>query len=190
MAGRRTWVFWARGALLSAVCGHWIANLLFDSREFTRAGLEYTWRANISILIQTLVVLIVVALLGPLSKHRRAQSLIRPARSTLAPSVGLLIASQLVLFLVLEVSERVVQNEPFADGLLASGFFLELLLAIGSALLLACLGSAAVRAIRSLGRRRATTTNQGRLDQMPRRATPAQTLIVVGDVRAPPLVPA
>ena len=64
MAGRRTWVFWARGSLLSAVCGHWIANILFDAREFTRAGLEYTWRANISILIQTLVVLIVVALLG------------------------------------------------------------------------------------------------------------------------------
>ena len=84
------------GVLLSAICGHWIANLLFDAREFTQAGLEYTWRANISILIQTLVVLIVVALLGPLSKRRRAQSLIRPARSTLAPSVGLLIASQLV----------------------------------------------------------------------------------------------
>jgi hypothetical protein len=42
----------------------------FDAREFTRAGLEYTWRANISILIQTLVVLIAVALLGPLSKRR------------------------------------------------------------------------------------------------------------------------
>lgn len=190
MAGKPTWVFWARGALLSAVCGHWIANILFDAREFTRAGLEYTWRANISILIQTLVVLIVVALLGPLSKRRHPQNSIRHPGSTLFPSVALLITSQLVLFLVLEISERVVQNEPFADGLLASGFFLELLLAIGSALLLACLGSAAVRAIRSLGRRRVIATNQGRLDQMPRHATPAQSLIVVGDVRAPPLVSA
>ena len=104
--------------------------------------------------------------------------------------MALLIASQLVLFLVLEVSERLVQDEPFADGLLASGFLLELLFAIGSALLLACLGSAAIRAIRSLGRRRPTATDQGRLDHMPGRATPAQSLIVVGDVRAPPLVPA
>lgn len=182
-------MFWARGSLVSAVCGHWIANILFDAREFTRAGLEYTWRANISILIQTLVVLTVVAMLGPLSKRRHNRNAARP-RSTLSPSVALLIASQLVLFLLLEVSERVVQNEPFADGLLASGFFLELLLAIGSALLLACLGSAAVRAIRSLGRRRVSATDQGRLDQTPRRATPAQSLIVVGDVRAPPLVPA
>ena len=96
MAGRRTWVFWARGSLLSAVCGHWIANILFDAREFTRAGLEYTWRANISILIQTLVVLIVVALLGPLSKRRHNRNVALHPRSTPSPSVALLIASQLV----------------------------------------------------------------------------------------------
>lgn len=182
-------MFWARGALLSAICGHWIANTLFDPDQYTRAGLEYTWRASLPILLQTILVLFVVVMLGPLSKGR-ARSSSRRIRSHPPRLVMVLATSQLLLFLLMEVSERIVQREPFTDGLLASGFVFELLLAIGSVLLLAGLGSAALRVIRSLRRRPTTAAIEDPVGLARRHVAPAHELIVVGDVRAPPVVSA
>jgi hypothetical protein len=65
------WLFWARGTLLSAICGHWIANAVLDADQFKDAGLEYTWRASMPIVMQTVLVLVVVAFLGSLSTTRR-----------------------------------------------------------------------------------------------------------------------
>jgi hypothetical protein len=100
----------------------------------------------------------------------------------------LLAASQLVLFLLMEVSERIVQHEPFTEGLLASGFAFELLFAIGSALLLGLLGSIAVRVIRVSRRRPMAAKIESRIGLIPQRVAPAHPVIVVGGVRAPPLV--
>jgi hypothetical protein len=177
--------------LLSALCGHWIANALFDSDEYTGAGLEYTWRASLPILIQTVLVLFAVVMLGRLSKRSSGvESCSGMVRSHLPRLVTLLVFSQLLLFLLLEVSERIVQREPFADGLLASGFTFELLFAIGSALLLAAVALAALHVIRSPRRRPTTATIEDLVGLVRHRDVPVHELIVVGDVRAPPLVSA
>lgn len=189
MASTSRWVFLARGSLLAAICGHWIANWVLDKDEYTRAGLEYTWRASIPIVVQTILVLLVVVVLGPLSARRTATENSRaPSRSYRLNLLTLLTTSQLLLFLLLEVSERIVQREPFTDGLLASGFALELLFAIGSALLLAGLGSVALRVIRSPRRQPTTTAIEARIGLTPESVACIRPLILVGDVRAPPLV--
>lgn len=190
MAAKPRWLFWARGTLLSAICGHWIANTVLDPDQYTRAGLEYTWRASLPIVIQTILILLVVLMLGPLSKRSRSAQNSPAARSFGSSLLMLLATSQLLLFLLMEVSERIVQREPFAEGLLASGFAFELLFAIGSALLLAGLGSAALRVIRSLRRRPTTATIEDPLGLARQHVAPAHELIVVGDVRAPPVVSA
>lgn len=178
--------------MLCAMSGHWIANAALDRDQYGRAGLEYTWRASLPILIQTILVMLVVVLVGPLSMRRgpikRSRSATRPV--TRRRLLTLLVTSQLLLFLLMEVSERIVQREPFRDGLLASGFIFELLFAIGSALLLAVLGCAAVHVIRSTRRQPRAATIEDRVDLIPQHTPLARPLIVVGDVRAPPLVPA
>jgi hypothetical protein len=191
MAAKPRWVFWARGTLLSALCGHWIANAILDAGQYTRAGLEYTWRASLPILVQTILVLLIVIVLGPLAdRGRRAevlQPVVRPRRTSL---LSLLATSQVALFLLLEVSERLIQREPFSGGLLASGFGFELLFAIGSALLLAGLGSVALRVIRSFRRQLTAVTVEDPVVLFPLHVAPAHPPILVGGVRAPPLVPA
>jgi hypothetical protein len=102
----------------------------------------------------------------------------------------LLATSQLLLFALMEVSERIVQREPFTDGLLASGFALELLFAIGSALLLAGVGSVARRVLVSPRRQARTAAIDDRIGLLTESLAPTHPLIVVGDVRAPPLVSA
>ena len=52
-------------------------------------------------------------------------------------------ASQVVLFVLLEVSERIYQREPFTAGLLTEGFSAELVIAVGLSALLIVLGHAA-----------------------------------------------
>ena len=186
MAAKPTWLFWVRGTLLSAICGHWIANTILDARQYTDVGLEYTWRASLPVAIQTLLLVMVAALLGPLARHTRVGAA-RPRPWSRPRLLALLTAAQLFVFVLLEVSERLVQREPFVDGLFSSGFGFELVFAIGSVLVLAALGSVAIRVIRSL-RRRATTVNAPDGDGLiPQRIPPTRTDIVVGDVRAPPL---
>jgi hypothetical protein len=191
MAAKPRWVFWARGTLLSALCGHWIANTILDADQYTRAGLEYTWRASLPILVQTILVLLIVVVLGPLSDRSGCAEAPRPVVRPHRPSLLTLLAtSQVVLFLLMEVSERFIQREPFSHGLLASGFGFELLFAIGSALLLAALGSVALRVIRSFGRQPRTAPIENRIGLFPREVAPAHPPILVSGVRAPPLVPA
>jgi hypothetical protein len=191
MASRPRWLLWARGILLSAICGHWIANWVLDRDEYVQAGLEYTWRASIPIVLQTILILLVVLLLGPLAaKRRSANTSGAPVRTFRLSLLTWLVTSQLLLFLLLELSERVVQREPFSEGLLASGFVFELLFAIGSALVVAALGSVALRAIRTPRREPRAATSEDRIGSIVESLAFARPLIVVGDVRAPPLRPA
>ena len=188
MAAKPRWLFWARGTLLSAICGHWIANTVLDPDQYTRAGLEYTWGASLPIVIQTILVLLVVLMLGPLSRARSAEHCPAPSRSHRSSLLMLLATSQLLLFLAMEASERIVQSEPFTDGLLATGFAFELLFAIGSALLLVGFGSVALGVIRSNRRQPTTATIEDLIGLITEHVAPIHPLIVVGDVRAPPLV--
>ena len=191
MAHKSRWLIWARGILLSAICGHWIANWVLDRGEYAQAGLDYTWRASIPIVIQTFLVLLVVLLLGPLAARWRSANNAHPPVLTLRLSLlTWLVTSQLLLFLVLEVSERLVQREPFSEGLLASGFVFELLFAIGSALVVAMLGSFAIRAMRTPRREPTAATSDDRVGSIVESLAFSRPLIVVGDVRAPPLLSA
>lgn len=189
MVAKPKWLFWARGTLLSAICGHWIANTAHDPDQYMRAGLDYTWRASVPILAQTVLIAIAVLALGPLSRRNRAKAS-SPIRLRRLSLLTLLATSQLILFLLLEVSERIVQHEPFTEGLLASGFGFELIFAIGSALLLGASGSIVIRVIRVARRRPTTAKIEGRVGLTPQRVPPVHAVIVVGDVRAPPLVSA
>lgn len=187
MISHRGWVFWVRGPLLSAICGAWVAHVLFDPDEYLHAGLRFTWRASVPIFVQTLLLLLVVASLGPLSRAR-SHTNAGPARRLKLPQLLLLLAtSQLTLFLLMEVSERLVQREPFTDGLFASGFVLELMFALGSALVLTLLGSVALRVIGSLPRRSVSVTLRDHIDPVTELFVRTRHVICEGDPRAPPL---
>jgi hypothetical protein len=189
MTSRPRWLLWARGILLSAICGHWIANWVLDRNEYAQAGLEYTWRASIPILIQTILALLVVLLLGPLAARWRSANISRAPIGTFRLFLlTRLVTSQLLLFLLLEVSERLVQREPFSEGLLESGFVFELLFAIGSALVVAALGSVALRVMRAPRREPTAATGEDRVASIAEYLVFSRPLIVVGDVRAPPLL--
>lgn len=190
MTRKPKWVFWVRGTLLSALCGHWIANLLLDPGQYERAGLEYTWRAALPVLFQTTLVMMVMVVLGALSDRERSTRDSRGRlRSNLVRLLILLVTSQLLLFLLMEVSERVIQREPFTDGLFASGFAFELLFAIGSALLLVLLGSVARRVFDSLRREALTARIDDRILATPEGIVRAHAAVVMGGVRGPPPLP-
>jgi hypothetical protein len=191
MAPKSRWLIWTRGILLSAICGHWIANWVLDQDEYAQAGLEYTWRASVPIVIQTILVLLVVLLLGPLAARWRSASNSPPhPRTFRLPLLTWLVTSQLLLFLLLEVSERLAQREPFTEGLLASGFVFELLFATGSAIIVAALGSVALRAMRTPRREPRAAASEDRVGSIAESLVFSRPLIVVGDVRAPPLLSA
>jgi hypothetical protein len=179
------WRFWARGTLLTAICGHWIANVTLDGDQFRDAGLAYTWRASMPIVVQTVLILVVAVLLGSVG-HTRGQSR-RPRQLRQSHILALLTMCELVLFFILEVSERLVQREPFIEGVFGSGFGLELLLAIGAALFLVGLGSIAVRAIGSVRRAPTPARILDRTSPIPQLVPPAHSVVVVCDGRAPPL---
>lgn len=185
MAGRPRWRFWARGALIAAIAGHWLGNAICDRAEYLDAGWRYTWRASLPILIQTVVVAMVIAGLGLVPDRPfggRAHARLRGGAL-----LATLLASQIALFLVLEGTERIIQG-PFAEGgFLASGLVLELLFAIAGALVLLALGSVALRAIRSIRRLPPTARVRPRIVVPVRRVVRAR--VVSGPLvrRAPPL---
>ncbi len=185
MASKPAWLFWVRGTLLSAICGHAIADALFDADEYQHAGLDYSWSAILPMVIQAFLVVGAWYVLGQIRWQPRAADL-RPRR--LRRLLAALIASQVALFILLEVTERIAQRDPFAEGLFGASFMFELSFAVGSALVLAALGFAVLRFIRSIRR-------QPRLVPAPLPVPqPAVIAPIVrryrrpGGTRAPPLV--
>jgi hypothetical protein len=185
MASKPAWLFWVRGTLLSAICGHAVANALFDADEYRHAGLSYSWSAFVPLAIQALVVVGAWWALGRVQWR---------VRSTAAPTQHLrrllaaLIGSQLVLFMLLEVTERIAQRDPFAEGLFGSSFLFELSFAIGSALVLVALGLAVLRVIRSIRRQSPVV-----IAQFPTLIAPVVVSLVrralpPGGTRGPPLL--
>jgi hypothetical protein len=185
MASKPAWLFWVRGTLLSAICGHAIANALFDADEYRHAGLSYSWSAFIPLAIQALVVVGAWWALGRI--RWQAWSATVPARH-LRRLLAALIASQLVLFMLLEVTERIAQRDPFAEGLFGSSFLFELSFAIGSALVLVALGFAVLRVIRSIRRQSPVLVAQIVAPNRPVTAPIVRRASRPGGTRAPPLV--
>ena len=185
MASKPAWLFWVRGTLLSAICGHAIANALFDADEYRHAGLSYSWSAWIPMLIQALVVVGAWWALGRVRwRHRSTVDPTRHLRRLLAA----LIASQLVLFMLLEVTERIAQRDPFAEGLFGSSFLFELTVAVGSALVLIALGFAVLRLVRSVWRQQPVVVAQIRTPSRPVVTPLVRRELRPGGTRAPPLV--
>jgi hypothetical protein len=182
---RRTpWLPWARAALACALFGHVAGNVVFDEREFAQAGVRYRWAASEPLVAQAAVVLLAIALLGPLA--RRASSARRPpARRRL---IAAFVASQLIVFAVLESTERLAQAEPFSRGLFASLFVPELLVAVAVAVTLAVLASIAVRIARSTRRTDRGVELCDRTPPVPRSIAPRIVAPLALAVRAPPPV--
>jgi hypothetical protein len=185
MASKPAWLFWVRGTLLSAICGHAIANVLFDADEYRRAGLAVTWSAFVPLAIQALVV---VGAWWALGRVRwRARPAAQPAQH-LRRLLAALIGSQLVLFMLLEVTERIAQRDPFAEGLFGSSFLFELSFAIGSALVLVALGLAVLRVIRSIRRQPRVVIAQFPALVVPVALPLVRRALRPGGTRGPPLV--
>lgn len=185
MASKPAWLFWVRGTLVSAICGHAVANALFDADEYHHAGLSYSWSAFIPMAIQALVVVGAWWALGRITWRPHATA--SPARH-LRRLLAALIASQLVLFLLLEVTERIAQRDPFAEGLFGSSFLFELSFAIGSALVLVALGFAVLRVMRSIQRHPPVVVAQIPTANRPVVVAPVRRSLRPGGTRAPPLV--
>jgi hypothetical protein len=182
---RRTrWLPWARAALACAFVGHVAGDVVFDEREFAHARVPYRWAASEPLVVQAVVVVLAIALLGPLA--RRAASRRRAAgRGRL---IAAFVASQLAVFTVLESTERLAQGEPFVRGLFTSLFVPELVVAVAVAVALAVLASIAVRIVRSTRRPDRGVELCDAPCPLPRSIAPRVLAPLGLGVRAPPLV--
>lgn len=176
--------FWVRGTLLTAIAGHGISNLVFDADQYERVGSVATWSAHLPLLAQTVLVAIAICVVG-----RRGGA---PAPITSGIGRGALLialtAAQLGLFLLFETSERLIQRTPFEDGIFGSGFTLELVLAVGAALLLFAIGAALAGIARTLRRQPARRRMEAeRLAPPIHRRPTSRPAGSPGDGRAPPL---
>ncbi len=177
-----------RAAILSALLGHWIANALFDRYQYAGAGPALLDRLDDPMLVQAALGLIAVIALTIRSRHREATTVTRGLnRGSLAL---LLVGVQLVLFIGMEGSERLTIDAIAGDhtgvGPFEVGFFAELVVAVGSALILAFVGEAAKR---FLGRLRGTELSAPTREASflpPGHAPAARMLAGAGGVRAPP----
>src|SRR3954447_16965415 len=185
MASKPAWLFWVRGTLLSAICGHGVANALFDADEYRHAGLSFSWSAFVPMAIQVLVVVGAWWGLGRVRPRARPRT---ESTRHLRRLLAALIASQLVLFLLLEVTERIAQRDPFAEGLFGSSFLFELSFAIGSALVLVAFGFAVLRVMRSIQRPPPVVVAQIPTANRPVVVAPVRRSLRPGGTRAPPLV--
>jgi hypothetical protein len=90
--------------------------------------------------------------------------------------------------MLLEVTERIAQRDPFAEGLFGSSFLFELSFAIGSALVLVALGVAVLRVIQSMRRPAPVVVANIPAPSRPLVVAPVRLSLRPGGTRAPPLV--
>jgi hypothetical protein len=187
MAPKPAWLFWVRGTLLSAISGHAVANAVFGADEYRHAGLSYSWSAFVPLAIQALVVVGAWSAVGRIRWRPRTTA--APARR-LRRLLAAMIASQLVLFVLLEVTERIAQRDPFAEGLFGSSFLFELSVAIGSALVLMALGFAVLRVVRGVRRQPRVVAAHVPAPGRPVVVRLVRRALLPGGTRAPPLLSA
>jgi hypothetical protein len=139
--------FLVRAVIVTALLGHWVANVLFDRDQYAGADSELLARLDDPMLVQATLGLLVMAILSIRDRHRNGSShIVDLGRVQLAV---LLVGLQLLLFIGLESSERLAVDV-FAGGqadvgIFGSGFVAELLVAVGSALILTFLAEVTKR---------------------------------------------
>lgn len=178
-----------RAAIITTVVGHGFANALFDGDQYG-ATPDLLARLDDPFLVQSAIALLAVA---ALSLHRRGKA---PSDRRIGrfSTAAWLIAVQVVLFLAMECSERLaidaiggaeVAVEPFEVGFVA-----ELIVALGSALILTLFGEAARRILGVRGAERLSSRQPAILAPILPGHAPATASLAVGAVRAPPRSPA
>jgi hypothetical protein len=146
-------------ALVTALSGHWVANILFDRDQYAGATPSLLGHLNDPVLVQTVLVCVALAALaiwGRSRARRRARSLF--AGLGRLQLIGVLVTAQVCLFVGMEVWERVaiasICCERVHVGAFGAGFVAELLVAVGSAIAIAVFGAATARVVRLLRIRR------------------------------------
>jgi hypothetical protein len=177
-----------RAAIITSLVGHWVANALFDADQYAGAGDRILGLLDLPILVQALLGLIALALLSWRDRRaREGSSLAGWGRARLAV---LLVGLVCVLFVGMESSERltieVLAGEQADVRVFGEGFVAELLVAVGSALMLAILGATTKRILGPLRPRRvAASSSRGSL-LGPGFRPALRVLSGAGGVRAPP----
>ena len=179
-------------ALVTALTGHWVANLLFDRDQYAGASPKLLGHLNDPVLVQTILVgvaLAALAIWGRGRERRRAAPLF--AGLGRLQLIGVLVAAQLCLFVGMEVWERLaiasICCERVHVGAFGAGFIAELLVAVGSAIAIAVFGAATARVVQLLRIRR--PEREARLREHPSHREYVrlpQVLAGTGGVRAPP----
>jgi hypothetical protein len=176
-----------RGVIVTSLLGHWVANALFDRDEYPGAGGELLARLDDPFLVQALLGLLVVACVS-IPKRWRTQE--PRAFAGRLPLACLLVGLQLVVFVGLESSERVTVELFAGDeahvGIFGAGFVAELVVAVGSALILAVLAEATKRWLGILRPAELGPPRESRLLSSVGFVPPRRVLSGAGGVRAPP----
>jgi hypothetical protein len=187
---RGSWLL--RATLLASLSGHWVANAIFDRDEYGGASPEVISRLHDPALVQTGIALVILLILTAWDRRRtcRGQDHFLAGLGRLQ-LVWVFLGVQVLLFVGMETSERIAIEafSAVSTGVepIGAGFIPELLVAIGSVLLLSVLGETTARIVASLRSRRSS-----RLVPLHRRLPLGGSvrrrcvLIGAGAVRAPP----
>lgn len=181
-----------RASLATTLIGHWIANALFDRDQYPGAHPSVLARLDDPLLVQAGLVVFAIAALTAWDRRRRRRGI--AGASVRLPSrqlATLLIGTQLVLFLGMEATERlaigtIVPGEGEV-GVFGVGFVAELVVALGSALVIAAIGEVTTRIVELL--RPPVTERAHRVTSIPSMrgfALAPGVLVGAGGVRAPP----
>jgi hypothetical protein len=177
----------ARAVIVTSLLGHWVANALFDRSEYSGAGSEVLARLDDPFLVQAALGLVLVVLSWVPKRWRGQAPHVFAGRLPLA---CLLVGLQLIAFVALESSERLAVEVLAGDeahvGIFGAGFVAELLVAVGSALLLAFVAEATMRWLGTARPADLGPVEQRRTVSFPGYAPPPRVLAGAGGVRAPP----
>jgi hypothetical protein len=178
-----------RAVIVTSLLGHWVANALFDRDQYSQAGPDLLTRLDDPFLMQVALGLVVVVFLSIRGRRRVEHSYISLGR---LPLTFLLVAIQFLVFVSLESSERLVVDL-FAGGdtdvgVFGAGFVAELVVAVGSAVILAVVAEATKRLFQFLSPGELRSDERQKLPLSLGFAPPLRALSGAGGVRGPPLV--
>jgi hypothetical protein len=139
-----------RASLVTTLIGHWIANAMFDRDQYAGAHPRVLAHLDDPLLVQAGLVVLAIAVLTAWDRRRERRGIAaRSVDLTYQHLVALLIGTQLILFLGMEATERLAIGTILPGGgdvgVFGAGFVAELIVALGSALVLAALGEVTTR---------------------------------------------
>jgi hypothetical protein len=176
-----------RAVIVTSLLGHWAANALFDRDQYAGAGSELLTRLDDPFLVQAALGLLVVVALTIRDRRQVDRSCLSLGR---LPLTVLLVGLQLLVFVGLESSERLV-IDVFAGGtadvgVFGVGFLAELAVAVGSAVILGVIAEATKRLFQLLRPGELRSDERHTSPILLGFTRPLQALSGAGGVRAPP----